>query len=64
MTSKIMEEMIDDFLKNNEKEYYVEVAERMLKDNMPIEKVQKYTDLSFDEITDIINKINTEESNN
>lgn len=64
MTSKIMEEMIDDFLKNNEKEYYVEVAERMLKDNMPIEKVQKYTDLSFDEITDIINKINAEESNN
>jgi predicted transposase YdaD len=63
MTSKLMEDMIDEFLNNEEKGYYIEMAKRMLKDNMDIENVCKYTNLSFEEVTDIINKLNAEENN-
>lgn len=64
MTSKIMEDMIEEYLNDKNNGYYKEVAERMLNDGRSIEEVQKYTNLSFDAITEIINEINIKDNQN
>lgn len=59
MTSKL----IDDMIKESEKAYSIDVAKRMLLDNISIEMVCNHTNLSFEEIADIIQELNIEKTN-